>query len=129
MTPPRTKRLRSLMQEMLGSPLSQRQFGLFLRLPQSTVNDLERGRRESGPVSILLDQLESLLARDGVEAARAIVLSGAPIALTPPPTPAAVCLAGENCPSAAPAAEGAFSGDEFGDARPMAMQQGFGRFG
>ncbi len=125
MTPPRTKRLRSLMQEMLGSPLSQRQFGLFLRLPQSTVNDLERGRRESGPVSILLDQLESLLARDGAEAARAIVLSGAPIALAPP-TPASVCLAGENCPSAAPAAEGTFSGEDFG--RAMAMQQGFGRF-
>jgi hypothetical protein len=126
MTPPRTKRLRSLMQEMLGSPLSQRQFGLFLRLPQSTVNDLERGRRESGPVSILLDQLESLLARDGAAAARAIVLSGAPIALAPP-APASSSCAGDTCPSAAPAAEGAFSGDDFGKARPMAMQQGFGR--
>jgi hypothetical protein len=108
--------------------LSQPHFARWLKVTQPTISRLVLGQPEPGPVSRLLDQLEALLDRDGAAAARAIVLSGAPIALAPP-APASSSCAGDTCPSAAPAAEGAFSGEDFGKARPMAMQQGFGRFG
>lgn len=106
--------------------VDQSRLAVYLHCSRSVVSRLASGQLEPGPVSRLLDQLEALLQRDGAAAARAIVLSGAPIALASPTPPASSSCAGENCPSAAPAAEGAFSGQDSG--RAMAMQQGFGRF-
>jgi hypothetical protein len=100
--------------------LAQPNFARWLKVTQPTISRLALGQPEPGPVSLLLDQLESLLARDGAEAARAIVLSGLPISPASPPAPGSASSAGGLAPSVAPAAEGAFSG-------PMAMQQGFGR--
>jgi transcriptional regulator with XRE-family HTH domain len=42
---------------------SQAQMAVHLRLTQAAISLIERGQPESGPVSLLLDQLEAALAR------------------------------------------------------------------
>lgn len=83
--------------EKLG--IEQQALADWLGVSRSVVSRLKTGAAaDDGPVSRMLDHLDGVLARDGAEAARALVLSGA---LSPEP--------------AAP-----FS--------PNAHQAGFGRF-
>lgn len=101
MTISRTKKLRLELSDVTAGAITQQAFGRWLRASQSTVNDYESGKPESGPASFLLDQLEALIARDGVAAARAMVLSGSLFPLSPPSAasldPAADSSSGSGC--------------------------------
>ncbi len=65
--------------------LSQPEMARWLRTTQPTVSRMASGQPEPGPVSRLLDHLESVLADAGRDAARALVLSGALVAAAPEP--------------------------------------------
>lgn len=56
--------------------LAQPALAAWLGVAQPTVSRLVTGQPESGPISRMLDHLDLVLARDGVDAARAMVLAG-----------------------------------------------------
>lgn len=56
--------------------LPQDVLAAWLGRAQSTVSRMVAGQEEPGPVARLLDLVESVIARDGIEAAAAMVRSG-----------------------------------------------------